>query len=390
MTTLPKARIEVIDSLRGFALLGIMLLHSIEHFNFYVFPNTDGYPAWLKAFDKGVWDSLFFMFGGKGYAIFSLLFGFTFSLMLAKQIKLGTDFGPRFLWRMLLLVGFAIINGALFPGEVLLMYALLGSSLFFVRKLNTKALLLVALFFLLQPIDWSRVIHYLIDNDYTLPARQSRQYWSLLKEGQFDKSLFNLMKSNTLYGHKVGLLWAWEVGRMSQTLGLFILGFWLGKTERLNDTIRYASFWKKTLIISALAFIPLYLLRANINTIIDEKVLLKSIRPVVEMYRNLAFTLFLTSGFIQLYRTSFFRKVASGLAYPGRMSLTAYVFQSLVGGFVFYGYGLGMGPKVSHTAALGIGIILYVLMFYFCKWWILKYKQGPLEKLWHKLTWINN
>jgi len=61
-----KYRIEVIDSLRGFAIMGIMLLHSIEHFNFYVFPDSETQPAWLNNMDSIVWDSLFFMFSGNG------------------------------------------------------------------------------------------------------------------------------------------------------------------------------------------------------------------------------------------------------------------------------------------------------------------------------------
>ena len=91
-----KPRIEVVDSLRGFAIMGILLLHSIEHFNFYVFPKNESQPDWLNQLDTIVWDSLFFLFGGKGYAIFALLFGFTFSLMYAKQKLKGIDFGARF------------------------------------------------------------------------------------------------------------------------------------------------------------------------------------------------------------------------------------------------------------------------------------------------------
>lgn len=73
-----KERILAIDALRGFAVMGIILLHNIEHFNFYSFPETTS-PV-LGALDKSLWDMLFFMFSGKAYAIFALLFGFTFYL----------------------------------------------------------------------------------------------------------------------------------------------------------------------------------------------------------------------------------------------------------------------------------------------------------------------
>jgi uncharacterized protein len=71
----------------------------------------------LNSLDTAIWDTLFLLFGGKGYAIFALLFGFTFSLMFAKQQAKGIDFGPRFLWRMLLLICFALFNGLFFLGK---------------------------------------------------------------------------------------------------------------------------------------------------------------------------------------------------------------------------------------------------------------------------------
>ena len=72
------ARVDVADVLRGLAVMGIIILHSIEHFNFYSFPDTAGQSAWLNFSDKAIWNGLFFMFGGKAYAIFALLFGFSF------------------------------------------------------------------------------------------------------------------------------------------------------------------------------------------------------------------------------------------------------------------------------------------------------------------------
>lgn len=69
-------RIEVVDALRGFAVMAIMLLHNIEHFNFYDFPTASS--AFMEAMDRGIWETLFFLFSGKAYAIFSLLFGFSF------------------------------------------------------------------------------------------------------------------------------------------------------------------------------------------------------------------------------------------------------------------------------------------------------------------------
>jgi uncharacterized protein len=387
-TILKKPRIEVVDSLRGFAIMAIMLLHSIEHFNFYVFPDPSTQPAWLNTLDTGIWDTFFFLFGGKGYAIFALLFGFTFSLMYAKQQTKGVDFGPRFLWRMLLLACFAMFNGLFFPGEVLMMYALVGVVLFLVRRFSDRALLIAALVLLLQPIEWGRYIYYLFNNDYLVPTSEQGGFWRLLKEAQLGNSFLDLAKANTLYGHKVSLMWAYDVGRLVQTGGLFVFGYWLGKKELFIDSEKSIRFWKQALAIGALVFVPFFLLERNFAVLTDAKIYAQTLLKVVDMYGNLALTAVLVASFILLYKTKFFKQIAGGLRYCGRMSLTAYVLQSMIGGFVFFGYGLGIGPSVLHTKSLVIGILLFSILFYFCKFWINRYGQGPLEKLWHKLTWI--
>lgn len=83
MTTTNSSRVEVADALRGLAVMAIILLHSIEHFNFYSYPSTQGQSAWLNFADRAIWDGLFFAFGGKAYAVFALLFGFSFYLKFA-------------------------------------------------------------------------------------------------------------------------------------------------------------------------------------------------------------------------------------------------------------------------------------------------------------------
>lgn len=88
-----SSRLGVVDALRGFALLAIVLLHNLEHYNIYFIPNSQ--PEWLQIIDKGVWDTLFFLFAGKAYATFSLLFGFSFTFNITMQKK-GNRFPGTF------------------------------------------------------------------------------------------------------------------------------------------------------------------------------------------------------------------------------------------------------------------------------------------------------
>jgi uncharacterized protein len=384
-----KPRIEVVDSLRGFAIMGIFFLHSIEHFNFYVFPSKDTQPEWLNKLDDNLWDTLFLVFGGKGYAIFALLFGFTFSLMYAKQFAKGIDFGYRFLWRLVLLACFGFVNGLFFPGEILVLYSIIGISLFLVRKFSNKALIITAIILLSQPIEIGRFFYSFFDPNFTIAAKQSDPLWNALKEGQLGTSIWNLWSSNTLNGHKAGLTWAFEVGRLIQSSGLFILGFWLGKKNLFTQSTEQFMFWKKILISAILIFIPLYLIELNFERISTLKIYEKTILRAIDMYGNLAFCLVIVSAFIILYRQYWFYTIARRFRFCGRMSLTAYILQSIIGSFVFYKYGLGLGTELRHTQSFVVGIALFFILSIFCRFWIIQYKQGPLEKIWHKLTWID-
>lgn len=73
-----RHRLSVVDSLRGFALMAIVILHSIEHYN--LFGPIEWQPEWLYNVDSVVTDWIWMLFAGKAYAAFSLLFGFSFTI----------------------------------------------------------------------------------------------------------------------------------------------------------------------------------------------------------------------------------------------------------------------------------------------------------------------
>ena len=70
------------------------------------------------------------------------------------------------------------------------------------------------------------------------------------------------------------------------------------------------------------------------------------------------------------------------------MSLTNYISQSVIGAFVYFPFGLYLAPRCGYTASLLIGILVFLLQVRCCKWWLARHKQGPLEYVWHKWTWM--
>ena len=83
-------RIEVVDALIGIALFAIVILHCFEHYNLYCIP--EGTPQWLKALDKGVWDTTWFLMAGKAFSTFSLLFGLSFYIPSNPQLSSSASF----------------------------------------------------------------------------------------------------------------------------------------------------------------------------------------------------------------------------------------------------------------------------------------------------------
>ena len=207
-----KERILAIDALRGFAVMGIILLHNIEHFNYYSFPKTDS-PL-LASLDKHLWDMLFFLFSGKAYAIFALLFGFTFYLQSRNCEKRGEDFRNRYMWRLVLLLGFGFINASFFPGEILVLYALLGFVLVPVRHLSDKTVFWIACFLMLQPLEWCKVIYALINPE----ANPQQMIYSLgdVYPQLGGSSWWEMVKVNFVTGQLASLNWAWCYGRVFQ------------------------------------------------------------------------------------------------------------------------------------------------------------------------------
>lgn len=381
-------RILAIDALRGFAVMGIILLHNIEHFNYYSFPEATS-PL-LASLDKHLWDMLFFLFSGKAYAIFALLFGFTFYLQSHNCEKRGQDFRNRYMWRLLLLLGFGFINASFFPGEILVLYALLGFVLVPVRHLSDKTVAWIACILMLQPLEWCKVIYVCFFPD----ANPQQMIYSLTEvyPQMKESSLWELIKANLVTGQLASLNWAWCYGRVFQTASLFMAGMLLGRKGlfRLTDEThgKVMHFWLRVGIAALPSAVVLYYLKDFIYSQIANPFMKASMETIWNSWYNLACMLVMVSAFLLLYWTNK-GKVQQLLVPYGKMSLTDYISQSLIGSFLYYGYGLGLHRYCGTTYSLLIGIVFFLLQLLFAHWWFRHFKRGPLETIWHKLTWIH-
>ncbi|MFO7999685.1 MAG: DUF418 domain-containing protein [Marinilabilia sp.] len=379
-------RLTVVDALRGFAILSIMLLHNIEHFDLYYIPEY--LPEWLKAIDAVIWDTVFFLFAGKSYAIFALLFGLTFYIQYTNQQAGGNDFSSRFLWRLLLLLCFGIINSIFFEGDILALYAITGVVIIPFRKLSNRVVLTAAVILMLQPLEWIRLFYILANPDFTEPASTANKYFGMIYEPLAEGNFWDAARSNLTNGRLAVFSWSLENGRFFQTASLFLMGFLLGRNQRFTSSPQNKKFWQKALVTAIIGFIPLFLLGKALPEMECREAIIARFQTAISSWSNFAFMGVLVSGFVLLYEHTAARAFLHKLQPLGRMSLSNYIMQSIAGSFIYYGFGLGLYQYTGATFSLLIGLTLGVLQSLFSIWWFKKHKRGPLEEMWHRLSWI--
>ena len=367
--TLKMNRVDSVDALRGFAVVAIMLLHFIEHFIYGVYPESTGAAGLIN---QSVWDALFFIFAGKSYTIFALLFGFTFIVQQRNQEAKGSDFGGRFAWRLVILMFFATLNAMFFPGgDVLQLFALMGFVMIPLRKLSQGWLLTIAVLFLIQPIE---ILECFGIN--FMPTLLNDAYYPTLKTITDSGNFWDMIATNATIGQLASLFWAADAGRLLQAPGLFILGMILARGDYFS---RSSGFWVKTFVVSFIASFVLFVAKSSAA---------ESLQIILTMWYNIAFTGILISLFVILYQSDVFKKMTNGLRFYGRMSLTNYISQSIIGSLIFFPYALGLASVLGIAWSFVVGLGVMFVQIWFCRWWLKTHKQGLLESIWHRLTWL--
>ena len=383
-----NTRIDIADVLRGLAVMGIIVLHTIEHFNFYSFPDTTNQSLFLNFTDKAIWSSMFFVFGGKAYAVFALLFGFSFFIQDNNQQQKGKDFRGRFLWRLFLLFIFGNINAMFFTGEILVMYSLIGIVLILVCRLPNKVVFPIALFLLLQPVEWGKIIYALINPDLIAGKSLANYYFMQAFEVQANGTFFETIRMNLWYGQLASLTWAWEYGRIFQTAALFMLGMLAGRTGIFLYSEKNLKRWMSILAYALICYFPLTGLNNLLPDFITNKAVLKSLGLIIQSLANFSFMLILVTGIIIAFYTTQLKEFLMKITPYGKMSLTNYITQSIIGSLLFYNWGFAFHKNLGITYSFLVGIVLFIIQFTFCNWWMKHHHHGPLEYIWKKGTWI--
>lgn len=379
-----------VDALRGFALLAIVVLHCIEHYNLYWQPEWQ--PEWLNQLDGMAVSAAWFFMAGKAYATFSLLFGFSFYIQLRNARRRGEDFRGRFAWRLLMLACIAQLHALFYNGDILVFYAVCGLILIPAASWSNRTVIIVATFLLVQPIDWIHMLTAQIDPGYIDLNSRFARFASRAEQVAMHGNLVETLADNIGNGQLYSNFWQFEAGRITQAPGLFLLGMWLGRKEYFVKSQASERFWRRVLVWSVVAFFPLYYLK----TLVIPQLTHPTWVCHYGIATGLPLNFVMMGGMVALFMSLWFRKEDRGYAFQrltvnyGRMSLTNYVTQSIIGVSLFYNYGGGLYQYCGATLSTLIAIGIVGIQIVWSNYWIHTYNQGPLEWIWKKLTWIGS
>jgi uncharacterized protein len=381
--SLKEDRYQILDVVRGFALIGIVVANMVLYSLFLYLPESTARSLPTYSSDK-IFDFLeLFFIEGKFYTIFSVLFGIGFSILLTRAVRKGLVFYRFFLRRVFILYFIGLAHAFLFwPHDILTFYATCGALLLLVVRMKNRTLLILAAIILLTPITihlaggFHPKIFVEIRNSlyqrFGLSRETVVQTYLTGSYGQIIQLNFSRWFGQLDYVIKSGM--------MISIFGKFLLGFYLGRNEIHTKLNSYSSLIRKLMVLGFAIGLPLNFLYAK--TFYDESI----ITTVTYVLGFIPLSMAYVCTICLLWMNSKWQSRLMIFAPVGRMALTNYVSQSVISMFIFHGIGLGLGGKVGPTIYIPIGILVYCVQILLSRIWLKHFEFGPLEWIWRTLT----
>lgn len=402
-------RINVIDALRGFSLLGVILIHMMQNFG-YLSGNIieeASYPM----FDTIIQLLTTHVIAGRFITIFSFLFGLSFFIQMDRASKRGVDFRGRFLWRMLILFVIGIVGTTFAYMDILTLYAFYGIILVLLFPLRNWVLITITSLVLLglplmsivgfDNITFNETITLNQPSDANVVDRETLNTTTNEDVLITNSSFIESAKDNLFVKTKEKLNFQFRKSSIGYiVLALFILGFVVGRTgffekvniKRKKNYILLISFFIVSVVTKLLGRLVAPENSTDIFLLVSQG-LKVPISSIIALTLNDLSMLFqsgvLAMGFIVLYQTKFLSKYLDLLSPYGRMGLTNYEAQNVVGAILFSSWGLGsFFGGLGITELFFLGLIIYAIQIIASKQWLRHFLYGPLEWLWRSGTYV--
>jgi uncharacterized protein len=368
----PTDRISPIDTLRGIALFGVLIINLLKEFRVSIFAQF--VPAGLESPADRFLDSFVsYAFEMKAFALFSLLFGIGLGIQFD---RLATRERPLYwlLRRLVVLLGFGLVHLLfIWNGDILTEYALAGLLVLPLLREDKETLAICSLglfgFYVFMPA-WHLPIYWPDSATFTHLVESANRVYA---QGNFAQVI----------GHNHGELktiFPLHAFVFPRTLALFLLGVCIWRSGLLRNLRRHRRGLFIFGLIATVVGISLTL-AAEMNVFPHTPMFgayMSNLAPTVQALGYAA----LIAVAVELPCLGPFLGVFAPL---GRMAFTNYIVQSLVFAWIFFGYGLGQFGHMSVTTAFLLGVSVYVAQMVASAWWLHWFRFGPLEWLWRSL-----
>ncbi len=417
-----KQRIQIIDSVRGIALLGILLM------NIPYFANPEGYGFNLQGRNEYsginyyVWWIVEAGFSGSMRGLFSILFGAGTLLLLNRLEKSsdGTKAADIYYRRILWLLVFGLINAFIFlwPGDILYGYALAGLILFPFRKLKAKHLFYCAMAALIFSTAQGTYRLYQakqvrVEGVQALALEKQKVKLSETQEEAKKKWLGRQEKTKPENIRK-------EADKEVQKIGgqgyFGVFSYFVPINAEIESTRQYDSYFFDVVlfVFLGMALLKWYVVTCQrskkfywmlllctlpfglamsiwehsiiVKTRFDYTVWLDRIGIFVVQLRRLFVTLGYLSIIMLLYKYRVAKRVLNAMARVGQMAFTNYLSQSIICAFIFYGFGFGLFGKLQRYEQYYVVGAIWIFQIAFSNIWLHYYRFGPFEWVWRSLT----
>jgi len=409
-------RIESLDVLRGFALLGILLINILAFgLSSAIFLDPGSYLSPLGGIDSMVWAFIELTSEGAMRTLFSILFGAGIVLFVTgSTAKSGWLHYRRNFW--LLVFGLIDLYILLWPGDILATYAISGFVLWFMRNWKTRSLLILAAFLItfgsLQNFAFKSTLETARDASESMEISLSKgeevskdtaawaQGWiEFENDYQTEKDdIQNEIESKTSsYGSafEYNLQEANEVIFFTlpffsflDALMMMVVGMALYKLGVL-ELKREADFYLKMMCVGLTVglLINAYEIWVCVRSGMDVLETNPYMRPTYHAGR-LALGLGYLGAILYVIQVGWLQSIRARLAAVGRMALTNYLMQSLLGMLVFSGAGLGLVGQLSWSQIYLVVFAIWAFQLILSPWWLSRFYFGPVEWLWRCLTYL--
>ncbi|MBN1950905.1 MAG: DUF418 domain-containing protein [Bacteroidales bacterium] len=381
--SLPSNRIALLDIFRGFALLGIFVVNIEYMSSSVIHPEAFTWMNEGKANSITDWILVNF-FNGKFFPIFSFLFGVGFGMQLNKMEEKGSFSASFFLRRYFFLLLFGVVHILfIWGGDVLLLYSLAGFLVLLLRKVPIKWILTGASLILIFPF-YGHILGYIngwywdMGYDIMVKPYTYDQILAINVDGSiWDRMNFRLLEYTVYYRN---------VEYFPTLLFMIFTGYAAGRYRFYKKIPETLGKLNLVAVITFLLIILFRLVHPMISVPAEENYKLFLLLEKLNIICNIgqAFLYLFILSF--LYEKRILVKLIEPLAYAGRMSLTNYLFQSIIGMIVFSGFFFGLYGQLNITALALIALGVYALMVGGSKLWTQKFRYGPLEFIWRELT----